>query len=242
MLVAALLIAIGSFPASAGGWPTIDRLHVGDAFKYPILGVPGHEVRPTQAAVGKRVVEEKRKTLAKMSHDERKRALKRDPIPVIAGPDGRFYVIDHHHQALAAHEVGRENAFFILEDDFSKLPDLDEFWRRMKARHWVREFDHAGRPIEIPDGLPKSILGMKDDPYRSLAWYVRKDGGYRKTSIEFAEFLWADFFRTRIDLGKTDADFERAVREAGRIAHSDVARALPGWSGKPVKCASLFDR
>jgi hypothetical protein len=249
MLFAALLIALGSFPAVAGDWPTIDDLYVGDVFKYPLVGEPkGHEVRPTQEGAGMRAVRKKEKDFARMGHDELKRMLENDPVPVVAAPDGRFYMIDHHHQSLAAHGVGRENAFFLLHTDYSKLPGgtgaerMAEFWRRMKAKKWVREFDHAGRPIDIPDGLPKSILGMKDDPYRSLAWYVRKDGGYRKTNVEFAEFLWADFFRARVDLGTSDDDFEAAIRKAVRIAHTADAKELPGWSAKAVDCKSHLSR
>ncbi|MBS1963955.1 MAG: hypothetical protein JST04_17215 [Bdellovibrionales bacterium] len=236
MFLGALVIALTSISAHAG-WPD---LAVGDVFKFPIFGTDKHAVRPTQVAVGARAVEQKRQDFEDMSKDELKKALKRDPVPVIAAPDGNFYMIDHHHQTLAAYEVGREDVYFVLEGDHSKMSDMDQFWKLMKAKKWVREFDEMGKPIVIPDGLPKSILKMKDDPFRSLAWYVRKNGGYRKTSVEFAEFVWADFFRTRIDLGKGDKGFKKAVKEATDLAHTDAAKNLPGWSRKPVDCASWF--
>jgi hypothetical protein len=231
MLVGVLLAISASLSALAGDteWPTVNDIYVGDTFKYPILGVPGHGMRPTQAAVGLQAVAEKKREMSRMSHDQLKHALEKDPIPVVAGPDGNFYIIDHHHQALAAHDIGRENAFYILKEDYSKLPDMDEFWRRMKGKKWVREFDHLGRPIPIPDGLPKTILGMLDDPYRSLAWFVRQAGGYRKSGVEFAEFLWADFFRTKFPISEVKREMKTTTKKAVVLAHTDAARGLPGW-------------
>lgn len=238
-----LLVALSvlSPSASADEWPTIDEIYVGDTFKYPLLGVRGHEVRPTQAAVGFSAIEAKREEMKEMGHDELRDALKRDPIPVVAAPDGAFYVIDHHHQALAAYRTGRENAFFVLDADYSKLPDMAEFWSRMRKKKWVREFDRFGRPMEIPAGLPRSILGLKDDPFRGLAWFVRKRGGYRKSGVEFAEFLWADFFRTRVRIGKSAKEFKASVKEAVALAHSPSAKGLPGWNPHDVGCLSYLE-
>jgi hypothetical protein len=248
MVVGFLLILSSLAPpayAAKDDLPTVKDIYVGDRFKYPIL-----KVRPTQGAVGMRAVDVKLKDMKDMSKDELKQALKKDPIPVVAAPDGNFYMIDHHHQALAAYEAGRENAYYVLHTDYSKLKDMDEFWSRMKLKHWVREFDHLGRPIKIPGGLPRTILGMLDDPYRSLAWFVRKLGGYKKTAVEFAEFVWADYFRSpaepggtepRIDLGTTDKDFKKATEKANVMAHSADANGLPGYSPSAEVCRSLLE-
>jgi len=244
MRIESILLLVTSLTASAYAgeeWPAVGALKVGKTFKYPILGIPGAEVRPTQAAFGARALEEKVKGMAKLSKDELKDALEHDPIPVVSAPDGRLYMIDHHHQALAAIDprVGRKNAFFFLHTDLSKAPGgMDEFWAELKRRHWVREFDHLGRPIKIPRGLPTTIFGMLDDPFRSLAWFVRKMGGYRKSNVEYAEFLWADFFRPRVDLGKTDADFLEATKKSEKMAHFPEANTLPGWDAKTVNCNS----
>jgi hypothetical protein len=51
--------------------------------------------------------------------------------------------------------------------------------------------------------LPESLTKLKDDPYRSLAYYVRKDKWICRTLMnqtEFAEFLWADWFRKQPQL------------------------------------------
>jgi len=98
----------------------------------------------------------------------------------------------------------------------------------MDARHWVHPIDTEGRRHGV-DALPKHVKGLVDDPYRSLAGYVRDAGAYVKTETAFAEFLWADFFRHRMSIGPGPEAFEAAVREPLPLAHSPAARHQPGF-------------
>ena len=80
---------------------------------------------------------------------------------------------------------------------------------------------------------------MRDDPYRSLAGCVRNAGGYAKDTQPYAEFLWADFFRSRIAVAEIQASRKghlvpEVVTRAVEIASDDAARYLPGWAG-PAK-------
>lgn len=213
--------------------PNSRDVRIGDVFKFPIL-----EVRPTQEAVGLAAVEEKAEEMKDLSEKKLKKYLEKEMIPVIFAPDGHFYQIDHHHLARAAHDAGRTNAYYELKEDFSDLKDMDAFWAKMKERHWVREFDHLGKRIKIPGGLVKTITALVDDPYRSLAWFVRKAGGYVKTDAEFVEFLWADFFRTRIVLENSKSGFQKATQAAVKLALSDEAKAagLPGFLTPFERC------
>jgi hypothetical protein len=65
-----------------------------------------------------------------------------------------------------------------------------------------------------------------DDPYRSLAGYVRDAGGFAKTPTAFAEFLWADFFRPRVRIGPTRPEFDQSVEAAMKLATSSEAAHL----------------
>jgi hypothetical protein len=52
--------------------------------------------------------------------------------------------------------------------------------------------NHRGRgPLDV-EQLPQKVTGLTDDPYRSLAWAVRKRGGFQKTTASFSEFQWAN--------------------------------------------------
>jgi hypothetical protein len=77
--------------------------------------------------------------------------------------------------------------------------------------------------------IPSNVAGLIDDPYRSLAAFVRNAGGYIKTPEPSAGFQWADFFRTRVRLWSTSFQFSAAVRhgdascqKSGRIGAAGI--------------------
>ena len=96
----------------------------------------------------------------------------------------------------------------------------------MAAKNWVYPKDRgAGKSVtELPD----SIRGMTDDSYRSVAGYVEDEGGFKKSSARFAEFPWADFFRTRISSDLIGQNMHKAVKKALKLARSQVVCGLPG--------------
>jgi len=96
----------------------------------------------------------------------------------------------------------------------------------MAAKNWVYPKDRgAGKSVtELPD----SICGMTDDSYRSLAGYVEDEGGFKKSPAPFAEFRWADFFRTRINADLIGQNMHKAVKKALKLARSQVVCGLPG--------------
>jgi len=189
-----------------------------------------HRLRPTQITVGMIEVEDKRAMLESLKKHEQRDFLAAHPIPAVWGPDGKLYITDHHHLGRAASEAGVDTGFFWVEEDYSHLP-IAEFWPKMSAALWAHPIDQNGKHRsfeEIPDHLEK----LRDDPYRSLAGYVREAGGYDKTPTAYAEFLWADFFRTRVVIGPTRADFAEAVKKGLALAKSAAAAHLPGYRGE----------
>lgn len=183
-------------------------------------------LRPTQITVGMIEVEDKRKHLDGMGHRERKNFLQSRPIPAVVGPDSRLYITDHHHLARALSDGDYDSGYFLVEADLSRL-ELVPFWKTMQERHWAHPIDAQGKRQSI-DEIPRHIDKLIDDPYRSLAGYVRERGGYEKTPTAFAEFVWADFFRARIAIGPKRSDFDVAVEQALTLAHSPAAKTLPG--------------
>lgn len=176
-------------------------------------------LRPTQFAVGEAEVKEKRAEWQRMSERERSEFLARMVIPVVVGPGGDNYLIDHHHEGRAL--LGsRRTVLAHAQADLSRLRRR-EFWSYMVMTGWCHLFDENGRP-RPHDELPASLAEMRDDPYRALAGRLRKAGGYAKSDAPFAEFKWANHLRSRVD---DPAD----LRAAMRIAASREASFLPGW-------------
>lgn len=188
-----------------------------------------HRLRPTQITVGMIEVHDKRARLEAMKKSEQRDFMAAHPIPGVWGPDGKLYITDHHHLGRAASEAGVDTGFFWVEDDFSKLP-LAQFWPKMSEAKWAHPIDQHGQPRSFED-IPDHLEKLVDDPYRSLAGYVRDAGGYEKTPTAFAEFLWADFFRPRVLIGPTQPDFHQCVGTATRLATTPEAAHLPGYKG-----------
>ncbi len=189
------------------------------------------ELRPTQFALGLREVEAKTKKLKALAHHELDDFLKAHRVPVIQHDDETFHLIDHHHLVRACWEMDIEHVYVEIIADLSKYK-VDHFWEKMKDSNWVHPYDQFGKGPHPIDALPLDIRGLADDPYRSLAWAIREEGGFEKTEEPFAEFKWADFFRKNITVARTPTGFDEAIKEAIKLAHTDAAKHLPGFIKK----------
>lgn len=194
------------------------------------IGVPVEKLRPTQMTVGLREVAAKRKRWRDADKAERARLLRRHVLPAVIGPRGRAYITDHHHfaRALLEEDAGCV-AVFILAD-LSELPK-DEFWTFLDNSAWCHAYDAKGRRCSLT-AIPKHLSDLADDPYRSLVGELIRAGGVAKTQRPFAEFLWADFLRRRIDVDLLGAKPDAALAQAMTLARSGHAASLPGWAGE----------
>jgi hypothetical protein len=186
-------------------------------------------LRPTQMTVGYREVTEKRAHWETLSKKARAEAIASHSFPAVLGPERRYYIVDHHHLGLALLEEGVKEVKLMVLKDLSWL-DYTIFWRMMEHNQWVHAFGADGSRYDY-EHLPKTVTGLTDDPYRSLAGELRRVGGYAKDATPFSEFLWADFLRPRVPVSKITKNFAKAIEQAKAVAHTHEARYLPGWSG-----------
>jgi hypothetical protein len=191
--------------------------------------IPILSLHPTQMTVGMREVKEKRKRWLEHKKKKEGKRLGEHMIPVVLGPGKRHYVIDHHHLALALHGDGIKDVLVTVVADLTMV-DPDAIWGVLENKRWVYPYDAKGERRHYKD-IPKTVEGLKDDPYRSLAGELRRVGGYAKDTTPFSEFLWADLLRRRISRKSVDANFEKALEKALEIAKSKDAVYLPGWCG-----------
>jgi len=200
------------------------------AIREPVLtAVAIVDLRPTQITVGMREVLAKRKRWRETVAKKGGRFLGKHMMPVILGPKRRYYVIDHHHLARALHDEGVKDVAVTVVANLSGL-DRDAFWTVLDNRSWMHPFDAEGRRRHYRD-IPKSVMALVDDPFRSLAGELRRAGGFAKDTTPFSEFLWADFLRRRMKRKVVDDDFDRAIEQALQLAKSTDAGYLPGWCG-----------
>jgi hypothetical protein len=176
------------------------------------------DLRPTQITVGMREVKAKRKHWRAQGAKKAEKFLGKHMIPVILGPKGRYYVIDHHHLARALHDEGAKVVAVTVIANLGKL-DRDAFWFVMDNRDWTHPFDADGRRRPFGD-LPKSVDKLVDDPFRSLAGELRRAGGFAKDTTPFSEFLWADFLRRRMKRKAVETNFDHALEQALELSKS----------------------
>ena len=221
-------------------------------------------LQPLQGAVGMEEVRKKRddiKSDENLSATKRRFDLAYDPIKLVRGPGyyGLLYVTDHHHGARAWLEAGHTMGTCVIQF----APEMDtgptQFWKYLKDKKLVRELDKNGNPIterqgptnlgDFPDNpLPRKLSDLPDDPYRTLAWRVRKGDGFcralKNGNTEFAEFEWADWLRKRPEFqnppGPNDDWSGEKIIEAVALAKTSAAKGLPGYRGDQrakYKCA-----
>lgn len=179
--------------------------------------------------VGMREVKEKCRRWREYGSKKKQDVLGKHMIPVVQGPDERYYVVDHHHLARALHDEGVKDILVTVIGDLTMV-SKDAFWGVMDNKRWVYPYDAKGERRRFKD-LPKLISELKDDPFRSLAGELRRAGGFAKDTTPFSEFLWADFLRRQIPRKAVEQDFGKAVEKALELAKSRQAVYLPGWSG-----------
>lgn len=186
------------------------------------------KLHPTQFAVGMLMVEEKKSDLNKLKKEEYEAYLKAHPVPVMIGPDGVFYPTDHHHLARAVLELGKSFMVVEVKENWKNL-EKGEFWKKMIEAQFVYLYDENGQGPLLPEKLPVSMMDLKDDPYRSLAALSREKNCYDKSDQPFAEFKWAQFFRSKIKIEGSDKKLKNAVKDSLRLCHLPEAKDLPGY-------------
>ena len=191
------------------------------------------DLHPTQMTVGMREVETRRSHWKEKNEKEREKFLQDHRIPVVIGPKKLQYISDHHHLLLGLHQDAVPEVPISIQQDLSALK-VREFWNFLDTKSLMHPFDRYGRRCPY-DHLPNLISGLLDDPYRTIVWEVRRQGGFDKDPTPFSEFLWADFYRWRLAEHLIESDFAKASAQALALAKTPAAAHLPGWCGVAEK-------
>ena len=204
------------------------------AGKHPEMAL--EDMLPTQITVGMHAMRHKAHHLRQLKDKPKrlKEYLDDKPIEVVLGPGCKAYIIDHHHLALALLHEGYKKAQVHVVADFSDAKTQEDFWKKMEEKKYVHPYDENGK-LRAISAIPKHLKDMIDDPYRSLAGFVRDLGIYKKVTTPFAEFEWADYFRKLIPLKDVNDHFSKALKLAASLARLPGAAHLPGFLGPKKK-------
>ncbi|MBP0588546.1 ParB/Srx family N-terminal domain-containing protein [Paraburkholderia sp. LEh10] len=186
-------------------------------------------LRATQMTHGERQIRQKSAMYKTLKGHDLEIAIAEKPVPVVFGPDGAPYAIDHHHVATALWRAEIRTVPFVLVSDLSSLT-LAEFWLTLENSGWTYPYDPDGRRASFAQ-MPTHVWEAADDEFRSLAAAVRDAGGYEKTDVPLEEFRWANLFRATFARPDSDEQFEALVDKAVKLARSPTALGLPGYVG-----------
>lgn len=185
-------------------------------------------LHPTQFCLGFMEVEHKVKLIQKMSKTKYNKYLIEKVTPVVIGPNNIYYLIDHHHHAKSLLLLKKKEIIINIIEDWSNLTQ-SSFERKMIKSKFVNLLDRNNNKMDFKE-LPKSILRLDHDYYRSLAWAIREKNGFKKVdNIPFFEFRWGELFRQYITENLIIKHFNLAVELGLKIAKTQDAKDLPGF-------------
>lgn len=185
------------------------------------------ELYPTQPDLGMREVSYKVSLIKKMTEKEIDKYLIKKVSPVVIGPKGRVYIVDHHHHAYSLLKSGYGLIYVVVLKNWSNLSE-EEFWKKMIKEKLVL-LEQGGESIGV-NNLPNKITKMGNEEYRSLAWSVRELNGFNKVDhIPYFEFAWGNFYRKYVSLDLINDHYSLAVKVALEISKSKLAKKLPGY-------------
>jgi hypothetical protein len=187
-------------------------------------------LHPTQMTHGLREIQQKIDAYKSLSRHDLAMAIASKPIPVVLGPHDNVFAIDHHHVAAALSQCGIKSVPITLVRDLSASPP-SAFWETLENNRWAHPYDDNGVRRSFVD-MPRHVWDLRDDEFRSLAVFVREEGGYEKTSVLLEEFRWADFFRSNLPKPTSDDEFAAMVKKGVELARSERAIGLPGYAGE----------
>ena len=193
------------------------------------------EIHPGQYAIGQYSIKYKAGKIEKeWAEKELSDHMRDEENPAIYGPNHKLWIIDGHHQHRGLYQANipkeRKISYIDVIADF-RGETHKIFKDFMIKNNYVYLKNHQYNAIEFEE-LPSSIENMQINPYRSLAWVVRKHDIFNKSKIPFAEFMWGEYFKNNgIELPKRFDPVKdiSALTKAIDLAKSPQASNLPGF-------------
>ncbi len=83
-------------------------------FELPKMEI--EQLLPTQSSVGEAAVAVKKDMLTQLNEEQFDEYLKKHPVPVILAPNGKYYLVDHHHLCTALLELNVRKTYVEVWD------------------------------------------------------------------------------------------------------------------------------
>jgi hypothetical protein len=197
-----------------------------------LIELPIVSLQPTQLCVGLAEVASRVSDFANDSPSQQRQYLASKPVPLVRSRSGAVWMVDRHHRLRALVELQPDATAFgyvALEVD---TDDRATVLEQLHQRGWLYLYDGRGLGPQPPAVLPATLLGLQDDPYRSLVWKLKKEKLIEPAPlIPFHEFRWGAWLRSRNLPPFSSLRLEPALPAARALARSRAAAHLAGWKG-----------
>jgi len=211
--------------------PTYKRIPCADE-GFELYEVDVAQLQPTQWCVGLAEVNSRQLDFTEQSPKERLNYLKSKPVPLVRNGSGSLWMIDRHHRLRALLDLEQNATTYGYVIENFPTEDESESLRLLAERGWLYLYNGRGQGPLSPQDLPKSLLQLEDDPYRSLAWKLKKEGLLRpEPLIPYHEFRWGNWLRSRALPPFSSKSLKPALPAARSLVCSSAASHLAGWIG-----------
>jgi hypothetical protein len=199
----------------------------------PLLEVALADLQPTQLCVGLAEVRSRQADFGDESPAERLDYLRGKPVPLVRSSDGKLWMVDRHHRLrglIALDPTALAYGYVVLQLTVAERPLV---LAELERRGWLYLHDGRGQGPLPATALPTSLLGLQDDPYRSLVWKLKKEKRIAAAPlIPFHEFRWGAWLRSRPLPPFSSERLEPALPAARALVRSRAAEHLAGWLGE----------
>jgi hypothetical protein len=142
-------------------------------------------------------------------------------------------MVDRHHRLrglIALDPTALAYGYVVLQLTVAERPLV---LAELERRGWLYLHDGRGQGPLPATALPTSLLGLQDDPYRSLVWKLKKEKRIAAAPlIPFHEFRWGAWLRSRPLPPFSSERLEPALPAARALVRSRAAEHLAGWLGE----------
>ena len=139
-----------------------------------LIEIPIASLQPTQWCIGLAEVWARQEDFAGETRQQRQDYLKGKPVPLVRSAAGEVWMVDRHHRLRAL--LGLDSHSTAWGYVIAELPtsDRSDVLRFLEQQGWLYLIDGRGAGPRQPMELPRTLLDLEDDPYRSLVWKRRR--------------------------------------------------------------------
>lgn len=143
-------------------------------FELPKMEI--EQLLPTQSSVGEAAVAVKKDMLTQLNEEQFDEYLKKHPVPVILAPNGKYYLVDHHHLCTALLKLN-------VRKTYVEVWDLSQYESGKKKSVKIVKYNSKStdKSVQAKSGQEKKTLAkvsQTEDQKMDEFWRQMKENNF----------------------------------------------------------------